>query len=124
MSEHEYVYLILHEHGYVKIGKAKDPYSRFNSIKTGSPYNLRLWKVARCFKYTTYLDHGHLEDYLHSELEEYNVRGEWFDVDPVEAFQTLARSVREDGKPGIWMCDAEDRIERFADLGRRMSEVF
>ncbi len=124
MSDRQYVYIIRHEHGYVKIGKAADPYQRWCSIKTGSPYELELWKVAKCSKSTLYQDYEHLEKYLHSEFEEYNVRGEWFDVDPAEVFQAMARAVESDSLAGYALYDVDDRMERYETLGRNVSEVF
>jgi hypothetical protein len=57
---------------FTKIGIASDPYSRLVELQVGCPYKLELLSV----KYPA--DAGLAEELMHSRLDQYRVRGEWF----------------------------------------------
>ena len=57
---------------YVKIGIATDPHKRLSGLQTGCPYLLQL------LKYWPSPDAPTEEDEIHSLLEPYRHRGEWF----------------------------------------------
>jgi hypothetical protein len=56
----------------MKIGKTKDPSSRFKSYKTECPEELVKIAIVRC--------NMRMEKWLHSELRDYWHHGEWFSV--------------------------------------------
>jgi hypothetical protein len=61
---------------FVKIGKTKNIKKRLMELQIVSPYQFNI-KLLLNDKYKT------LEKYLHNELKEYNVRGEWFTLDVI-----------------------------------------
>jgi len=125
VSGFTYVYVIRHEQGFLKIGRADDPIARRDQIQTSSPYEIDLWKVALCSNDADYfLDYPHMEDYLHSEFSDSLVRGEWFDADPGDVLEVMEDAVGDDSLPGIRLVDAQDRIDQARAAGRKMSEVF
>lgn len=74
-NRYSYVYVIRHEHGFCKIGKANSPENRKSSMQTASPYRLYL--------FTTIAVAGEpklVESTLHDVYSEYHVRGEWFEL--------------------------------------------
>ncbi|WP_083861039.1 GIY-YIG nuclease family protein [Halobiforma nitratireducens] len=68
------VYVIEHELGPVKIGRARNPEQRLGELQVSSPFELRLKKTA------TPDDAAAVEKYLHSHFDKYHMRGEWFDI--------------------------------------------
>lgn len=70
-----YVYIIGTTTGAYKIGVAKDPYSRYETLKPGIPDPSSIKLVIRC------RDRGHafaVEGEMHNILGEYRSAGEWF----------------------------------------------
>ena len=68
------VYLIGHEHGYVKIGRSTNPAQRLATLETACPYDLRLIGLIESS------DPAQLEARLHEKYECYKKSGEWFDL--------------------------------------------
>ena len=69
-----YIYIIKSKEGF-KIGKATDYKSRFSSIKTSSPIELKLHKVYYV------KDADSTEKRLHGLVKGKHIRGEWFDLE-------------------------------------------
>ena len=69
-----YVYIIGSlEMGFVKIGKAKDPAARIDSLQVGCPYELSVFAVFK--------ERGlAFEKKLHDRARPYHHRGEWFRI--------------------------------------------
>ena len=79
------VYVVKHEHGYVKIGEAQNPTNRLSSLQIGSPYRLSLFTVIEIGG-----DSPAVESTLHEIYRRHRIRGEWFDL-PDDALLTLAK---------------------------------
>jgi len=78
-----YVYLIEHEHGFVKIGASNNPMDRLNGIRGMTPYEVFL-KTTIDIKG----DRETVEKELHDIYQQYNVSHEWFDL-PDEEIEYL-----------------------------------
>lgn len=74
-EDQEHVYAIAHEHGFVKIGRSKNPQQRLSNHQTSCPYNL--WLLASL----PVSDSRAVETDLHEMLDEKQVRGEWFELE-------------------------------------------
>lgn len=74
-NDQEYVYAIGHPHGYVKIGRSKDPERRLKHHQTSSPYDL--WLIMRLPVANSVDVESKLQNYLSSR----HVRGEWYELD-------------------------------------------
>ncbi len=69
-KEHGFVYLITDETDRVKIGVSKNAERRLIQFRTSNPSVKLFGKIpCRCYD---------LESFLHKELAQYNVGGEWF----------------------------------------------
>lgn len=60
----------------VKIGRSNSIFRRLNTLKTGSPYDLKLMGWIES------LDESSLEHALHKKYEDKKIRLEWFHLDP------------------------------------------
>jgi len=78
-----YVYLIQHEHEFIKIGSSNDPMDRLNSIRGMTPYNVYLKTTIEICG-----DRTEVEKHLHDIYDNYNVTHEWFDL-PEAAIDAL-----------------------------------
>ena len=66
----EYIYFAIDEtHGYVKIGRSKDPESRFTSLKTANPFITKILINEMPFW---------VEQVLHDFFENRRIVNEWF----------------------------------------------
>lgn len=83
-----HVYFIKHKNfAPVKIGhtKSKDVMKRVNSFKTASPYGIEfLGSIESC-------DPELIEKEIHSELNDFRLQGEWFDIDHEYALNIIRR---------------------------------
>lgn len=70
----DYIYAIGHPHGYVKIGRSKDPQHRLKNHQTSTPYEL--WIIVQI----PVTDGEKIERELHEEFSNRHVRGEWFEL--------------------------------------------
>lgn len=77
--------------GAVKIGSAGSPSKRLRSLQTGSPEGLALIGVIAC-RHCQFV-----EKRAHAILKEHWLRGEWFDLSPLEAIEGVLAAAREDG---------------------------
>lgn len=75
-TEKGFVYVISATNGYVKIGKASNPYERFGTIQTSSPLILTLCYVCECRNPVD------IEIAAHQTIAEHRRHREWFEVSP------------------------------------------
>lgn len=75
MSDRTLIYVIRHEHGFVKIGKSNEPRQRLKSLQTACPYDLEIFTAI-----TAIGDWHVIEQAIHDAYAEYRVGGEWFDL--------------------------------------------
>lgn len=86
-----YVYVICHEKdgkwcGPVKVGMGADPSKRLYSLQTGNPNKLHLlWQFSAPNKQMSRrMEHG-----FHQTKKAHRMQGEWFDLEPIVAVQSL-----------------------------------
>jgi len=84
--------------GYVKFGRARNPYTRVRELQTGCPLHLELWAAVD-------LDDRN-EFRIHSAFSEYRLRGEWFSyegdvgdfvqilIEPIDVEQKKKNAIR------------------------------
>lgn len=78
------VYVIEHEHGYVKIGVSDNPVKRARSLQTGCPYEIRvLGQINTSEPFA-------VESNLHERHEERKKRGEWYNLTVREKARLVA----------------------------------
>jgi len=68
----DYLYVVRHEHGFVKLGWSGDPDRRFGELQKACPYDLTLETTIRSS------DGRKAEQIIHEVAEEYHHRGEWY----------------------------------------------
>ena len=84
------VYLLEHEHGYVKIGRSKNPVKRLATLETACPYDIKLVGVIETD------DAARLESKLHDRYDGYRKSGEWFNL-PNRVKMSLYRRINTRG---------------------------
>jgi hypothetical protein len=77
------------DHGPVKIGHAARPSVRAQELQIGCPVELTLRAVIAC------RGPGALEKRVHEGAKTYKVRGEWFDLSPLEAVEIALQIAAE-----------------------------
>jgi len=82
-TEGGYVYLIQHEHDFVKIGSSNNPMDRLNGIRGMTPYDVYLKTTIEICG-----DRTDVEKHLHEIYKSHNVSHEWFDL-PQEEIDAL-----------------------------------
>jgi hypothetical protein len=98
--------------GKIKIGKTTDLSSRFSTLQSGCPVELRL---VLAFKF----DDG-LEGRLHEYLAAHRAGGEWFHASP-EVISTI-KSIRDQGAD--WVVDTlGEPCRHWADAARNNSAI-
>ncbi len=73
---------------FYKIGVATDLVSRFSSIQSSNPHELKLisfFKTIHCFG---------AEQFIHERLYKYHVRGEWFKLNTKQAEKVEALFIK------------------------------
>lgn len=78
-----FVYVVSATNGYVKIGKASNPYERFTMIQCSSPLLITLEYVCQC------ADPVDIEEAAHNSLDEFRRHREWFETYPEMAIAAL-----------------------------------
>ena len=68
------VYIIEHEHGYVKIGVSDNPSRRAGDLQTGCPYEIQV--IGQINTREPFA----VESHLHDKYERRQKRGEWYDL--------------------------------------------
>lgn len=69
------IYVIEHQHGYVKIGKSNNPCKRISSIRTACPYDVELLTTIDVIG-----DWRVIETALHEAYADEKRSGEWFEL--------------------------------------------
>lgn len=69
------IYVMRHEHGFLKIGKSDNPRQRLKALQNACPYELELFTTIQVNG-----DWHIVEDRLHNIFDENNVKGEWFEL--------------------------------------------
>jgi len=75
MTSETPLYVIKHEHGYVKIGKSTNPEDRLTTLQSACPYELEVFTT-----FDVIGDWRTVESHLHDVYSSDSVRGEWFDI--------------------------------------------
>jgi len=83
-SHDEGVYLIEHEHGYIKLGRSTNPVQRLASLNTATPYEIHLTGFIKTN------DAVELEAELHGRYEQYQKSGEWYNLPTYEKMHLIA----------------------------------
>jgi hypothetical protein len=83
-DEKEVVYLIQHEHGYIKIGRSTNPKQRVATLETATPYELTVIGAIDAS------DPVETERRLHDKYEDQCKSGEWFSLDAHDKQHLLA----------------------------------
>lgn len=78
------VYVIEHEHGYVKIGVSNNPAERMAALETACPYELTLLGEIQTDS------PFEVETRLHDKFEHQHKRGEWYALDTRDRAHLLA----------------------------------
>lgn len=84
-GERRYVYIIQNTFTHnIKIGIATNPSDRLSQLQTGSDVELKLiYKSGVCSNFFE------IETLCHEKFKDYNVRGEWFNIDSSEVISFL-----------------------------------
>lgn len=84
-GERRYVYIIQNTFTYnIKIGISTNPSERLSYLQTGSDVELKLiYKSGVCSNFFE------IKSLCHEKFKDYNVRGEWFNVDSIEVISFL-----------------------------------
>jgi len=77
------VYVIEHEHGYVKIGVSTNPKQRIDKLQTGCPYELDLLGVIETDS------PFEVESNLHEKYDGRQKQGEWYNLSTREKSHLL-----------------------------------
>lgn len=80
-----YLYVIGNDTNRQKIGFSKDVKQRLIILQTGNPETLKIHHSIECCSTKTRL----LEKKIHSELSYKRIKGEWFNMSPIEATNYL-----------------------------------
>lgn len=112
----QYVYVIQHELGPVKIGRSRYPGERLQDLQIATPFELKLRAKKRPNNPVR------VERFLHNRFRLYRMRGEWFDIPADERYFEIPGHVDEDGNPDVEVPSSPhrhmndewaDAIERF-----------
>jgi len=91
----QYLYCIgPSEAGPLKIGISADPAERKSQMQTGFPATLQVFAQQRAHIPNPRMT----ERYIHYQLRDYMLRGEWFDV-PLDTARTIIREAIHDARP-------------------------
>ena len=76
-----YIYIIGSDKPPYKIGISKNPELRLKNIQTGHPHRLQILELRETDSKRTKL----LESVIHKHLDQYRMKGEWFNIPLNEA---------------------------------------
>jgi hypothetical protein len=82
-----FVYVIGCDGHPVKVGTARDVVQRVKELQTGFPFDLRIYGTVEIEASAA----RHLERAAHKALSKHRLRGEWFQVSPATALDTVER---------------------------------
>lgn len=81
-----YIYFIISEDGFVKIGTSTSPYNRLDSLQTANPHKLELKLTIK--------GNCKIEKLMHKLLRKYHHRGEWYKFEGIlKQFITYSHSM-------------------------------
>lgn len=80
-----YIYIIGSENPPYKIGISKNPERRLKNIQTGHPHKLQILELRETDSKRTKL----LESVIHKHLDQYRMKGEWFNISLEQAILHL-----------------------------------
>jgi hypothetical protein len=86
-----FVYVVSATNGYLKVGKASNPFERFSMIQCSSPLILTLAYVCEC---PNPVD---IEVDAHQRLDQYRRHREWFDVSTETAVAAVRAALQSAG---------------------------
>ncbi len=97
MSKPCFVYIIAkdcgtHGTGPVKIGISDDPEKRVRGLQTASPYKLVL--MCKVYAHDRAMARA-IESMMHADFADRRTSGEWFDITPFHAMESLLGCYRE-----------------------------
>lgn len=116
----EYVYVVEHELGPMKIGRAKQPKFRLKELQVGSPYKLTIRQTKQC------PDAQKVEKFLHEYFARFRRRGEWFDIPPSERDFEIPTKVDDSGRPSTRPLETRGRdiFDEWADSFDRLIDAY
>jgi len=119
MSGHDsqWVYVIQHELGPVKIGIAEDPHRRLGELQVSCPFELTVRNSRRP------VDAQEVESFLHDHFERYHMRGEWFDIPPDLRDFTIPTKIHSTGRPNVAVPRGGER-HLTAEWGELLERVY
>jgi len=82
-----FVYIICEdiENGPTKIGISKSPQKRVSTLQTGNYRKLIIYEKMKCENMITF------EKFLHKQFESFHLSGEWFDIKPNDASNSIKK---------------------------------
>ena len=97
-----YVYVIACA-GYHKVGVATNPIGRMGTMQTGNPIELR---IVRAYEVPAESAH-YAESWAHFFLQDYSVRGEWFNAPEALILSAVERGIAKNDTvvPGVTVKD-------------------
>lgn len=98
-----FVYIVSAPNGYVKIGKAENPYGRFGDHQSSSPLLLTLCYVCEC---SNPVD---VEEAVHESLAPHRKHREWFEISTETAINTVRAVLLSAGEQAV---AAPHRVEK------------
>lgn len=84
MAGMQFVYVILGDHGLVKIGTTSNMDARIAALRTSSPFQLK-----PVYALAVDIDARMIEQEVHRRLDKHRCAGEWFDCSPAIAEQAI-----------------------------------
>lgn len=107
------IYLAEHEHGFIKVGRSKNPSSRVSSINSSCPYDVELLTTIESDKDSS------VEGTIHTYLGKYRESGEWFRP-PTRVVDALSDADRIDfDNVHRFMRDAKRKTEPVGEADRK-----
>lgn len=83
------VYVVVADNGWVKIGTARKPLKRLERLSTANPLSLNLYFALRLPEKLARV----IETRAHRRLQNFKLRGEWFEVHPLYAVCVVLEEV-------------------------------
>ncbi|MFC6720243.1 GIY-YIG nuclease family protein [Natrialbaceae archaeon GCM10025896] len=114
------VYVIQHQLGPIKIGRAKDPRQRLKDLQVACPFQLKLRKTQ------TPDNALEVEKFLHRKFQKYHLQGEWFDVPPGQRDLDIPTKVNKLGIPNkpVEISNNRDTDNEWAEIFERVHRAF
>jgi hypothetical protein len=124
MSDRSYVYTIVHEHGFVKIGKSASPLSRRDAIQGSTPYSIQMPYVIEFTDDNLIYPNFDFEQEPQDEFAHTRTHHEWFETTADEVVDTAKQYIGDEDAPVHRIIDVQERLAKANRLGWNRSEVF